>query len=356
MRDIPLLRARGTPAECGETIGRALRSEIHANIADYGALFLHYKGADKAKVRRFATDLVPAIEPYAPALVEEMRGLARGADVELADIVALNARTEIMYGLAASECTSVGVLPEFTRANRTLIGENWDWKALVTGRTVILDLEPADKPHVLVFTEAGFVGKIGLNEAGIGVCANLLGSAHDRGQVGVPFHIILRTILTAPNMHKAIQAVTVAKRASSGNYMIGAAGGEIVDIEATPETFDVLYPIDGIVTHSNHFLSPDLKAVDTHRAQSTLSFVRYERARRLISRERGQIDAASFMRVFRDHFSFPHAICRHEDTTQQAAERSISGASIIMDLEAGEMLIAAGPPCEHDYRAHKVRT
>jgi isopenicillin-N N-acyltransferase like protein len=354
MRDIPFFSARGSAYECGQAIGRALRTDIHSNVADYAGIFLRTKGADSAAVRAFALKLVPAIEAYAPALVEEMRGLAQGAEAEFADIVALNARTEIMYGLGSTECTSLGVLPELTRAGHTMIGQNWDWKALVSGRTAVLGLEQPGHPRVLVFTEAGFVGKIGLNEAGIGVCANLLGSAHDKGQTGVPFHVILRAVLSAPNLHKAIQAVTLAQRGSSGNYLIGARGGEIIDIEATPEAFDVVLPQDGIIAHANHFLSPELQRVDTHRAESTLTFIRHERARRLFGHDRGQIDSESFMRVFRDHFSFPSAICRHEDPAQPAAERTISGASLIMDLEDGEILVAAGPPCEHEYRRHRV--
>ena len=356
MRDIPFFAARGSAYECGQTIGRAMRPEIHSNLTDYGSIFLRMKGADSATVRAFALKLVPAIEAYSPMLVEEMRGLAQGSEVEFADIVALNARTEIMYGLGSTECTSLGVLSEFTQAGHTMIGENWDWKALVAERTAVLGLEQPGNPKVVVFTEAGFVGKIGLNDAGIGVCANLLGSAHDKGQIGVPFHVILRSVLSAPNLHKAIQAVTLAQRGSSGNYLIGARGGEIIDIEATPEAFDVILPQDGIIAHSNHFLSPDLQRVDTHRAKSTLTFIRHERARRLIARDSGQIRAESFMRVFRDHFSFPSAICRHEDPAQPATERTLSGASIIMDLDDGEMLVAAGPPCEHEYRRHRVCT
>ena len=224
-----------------------------------------------------------------PRSSRKCAGLAQGSEVEFADIVALNARTEIMYGLGSTECTSLGVLPEIAQAGHTMIGENWDWKALVAGRAAVLGLEQPGNPRVVVFTEAGFVGKIGLNDAGIEICANLLGSAHDKGQIGVPFHVILRSVLSAPNLHKAIQAVTLAQRGSSGNYLIGARGGEIIDIEATPEAFDVILPQDGIIAHSNHFLSPDLQRVDTHRAESTLTFIRHERARRLIARDRGQI-------------------------------------------------------------------
>lgn len=357
-RDIPLLQVQGAGFECGKAIGRALSKQIHDNIATYGTIFASMAGVDRAAVHRFALSLLPAIEAYAGYLADEMRGVAEGAGVPLADIVALNARTEIMYGLKAeqtprpgdSECTSIGVLPELTRDGHTLIGENWDWRASVAGRTVILALDQPGRPRTLVFTEAGFVGKIGLNESGIGVCANLLASSHDRGQTGIPYHVILRHVLDATNMHHAIRAVTLAPRGSSGNYLIGARGGEIIDLEATPETFGYLLTEDGLLTHSNHFLCPELQSVDTHRAVSTMTLIRADRARRLMLRERGAIGTDSFMRVLSDHFSHPHAICRHADPAQPEEERSISGASIIMDLDDAIMFAAAGPPCENKYR------
>jgi len=361
-REIPVLQINGAGFDCGKAVGRAMTTQIRANIETYGAIFARMSGVDRAAVHRFALSLVPTIEAYAAHLVEEMRGLADGAGVPFADIVALNARTEIMYGLKAerrpqpqpgpsdSECTSIGVLPEVTRDGHTLIGENWDWRASVAGRTAILALAQPGRPRVLVFTEAGFVGKIGLNEAGIGVCANLLASSHDRGQIGVPYHLILRHVLDGTNMHHAIRAVTLAQRGSSGNYLIGSRGGEVIDLEATPETFGHILTEDGILTHSNHFLCPELCSVDTHLAVSTMTFIRNDRARRLISRERGKINADSFVRVLRDHFSHPHAICRHADPAQPEEEQSISGASIIMDLDEATILAAAGPPCENEYR------
>lgn len=57
-----------------------------------------------------------------PAYHEEMRGLADGAGVSLLDIVALNVRTEINFGLFSDGCTSLAWHTE----KRAFLGQNWD--------------------------------------------------------------------------------------------------------------------------------------------------------------------------------------------------------------------------------------
>jgi isopenicillin-N N-acyltransferase-like protein len=172
----------------------------------------------------------------------------------------------------------------------------------------------------------------------------------------VPYHIILRKALDARNMHKAIQAVTGARRGSSGNYMIGAAGGEIIDLEATPKCVEQLLPQDGVISHANHFSSPRLAQVDTHRNESTLTVIREDRSLRFLRKERESITIETFKRVLQDHFSFPHSICRHIDPAQNELDQTVTGASIIMDLDANTMHIAAGPPCENSFRAVELRS
>jgi isopenicillin-N N-acyltransferase-like protein len=51
---------------------------------------------------------------------------------------------------------------------------------------VLLDLEQRGKPRVLTFTEAGFVGKIGMNSAGLGLCCNLPGHSADKTGHSLP--------------------------------------------------------------------------------------------------------------------------------------------------------------------------
>ena len=79
--------------------------------------------------------------------------------------VAINARTELLYGRPAEEritspegCTGAIVLPEATAAGRLLHGQNWDWRDECLETGIILRISPEAGPRILSFTEAGLLG------------------------------------------------------------------------------------------------------------------------------------------------------------------------------------------------------
>jgi isopenicillin-N N-acyltransferase-like protein len=55
-----------------------------------------------------------------------MRGIADGASVELLEIVALNVRTEINFGMFSDGCTSLAWHTE----KRAYLAQNWDVSTL----------------------------------------------------------------------------------------------------------------------------------------------------------------------------------------------------------------------------------
>ena len=57
-----------------------------------------------------------------PAYHEEMQGIADGAGRELLDIVALNVRTEINFGLFSDGCTALAWHTE----KHAWLAQNWD--------------------------------------------------------------------------------------------------------------------------------------------------------------------------------------------------------------------------------------
>lgn len=57
-----------------------------------------------------------------PAYHEEMQGIADGAGRELLDVVAINVRTEINFGLFSDGCTALAWQTE----KRSWLGQNWD--------------------------------------------------------------------------------------------------------------------------------------------------------------------------------------------------------------------------------------
>ena len=54
------------------------------------------------------------------------------------------------------------------------------------------------------------------------------------------------------------------------------------------------------------------------------------------------------MEILRDHGSSPQAICLHPDPAE-GDEASAVLFSMVADVEAGRMWVAAGNPCEQEY-------
>ena len=67
------------------------------------------------------------------------------------------------------------------------------------------------------FTEAGILGKIGLNNHGVGVCINILGSSSDGGLGGIPIHILLRLLLQSC---QSLEDADALLRASAGHGIL----------------------------------------------------------------------------------------------------------------------------------------
>jgi isopenicillin-N N-acyltransferase-like protein len=350
MERFPFIQIRGLPRERGQQFGEQAAELIRFNLDKYWRLFHDLADLSRSRVIEQTAFFIDPLASYAPHLLEEMRGIAEGADVTLPEILALNCRTEFLSAAKVpfhNECTAIFVGPEATADGRTLLAQNWDWAEILRGGMILLQIEQPDRPTVLTLTEAGIVGKIGLNSAGIGVCTNFL--LHDCRRHGVPFHAILREALNAPRLGLAVAAVYRQGRADSGNYLFAHASGEAVNFEATPDTVAFQYPSRGLFVHTNHFLASRLQHGDHGILESDNTLLRYGRAKRVLEANIGQITVDTLKQVFRDHFNYPRSICRHSDPELPETERSVTLASIIIDLTAGEAHIARDEPCEATY-------
>jgi isopenicillin-N N-acyltransferase-like protein len=111
-----------------------------------------------------------------------------------------------------------------------------------------------------------------------------------------------------------------------------------------------LNPVDGLLTHANH-LETALPVHDTTKDLGGSSPFRAARARRLLAEPAAsrKVTEADLADVFRDHASFPMAICRHVDERDAPADRSETVYSLILDLDERALGLAAGPPCGHGY-------
>ena len=354
---LPVISVKGKPGEIGFRYGEECREMIQKNVHLYFRLFKHYAQLDRGQAISLARRFIPVIQAFDPAILEEIRGIAEGARLEFEEILALNARTELMYpeSLATGgECTSMVALSEATARGEVLIGQNWDWKPHLTESTVLLEIEQEGRPNVVTLTEAGIVGKIGLNSSGMGACLNILKSPI--GLVGVPIHVLMRGILNCERFGDAVKKIVGQDRGSSNNCLVAHREGTAMDFETAPNQWDYIYPEKGIIVHTNHFTSDRLKPMDTNVSLYPDTLVRFGRARQKMTAKAGSITVEDFKEVFRDHGNQPNSICRHPDERDPELEHVQTVASIIMNLTQKEVHIASGPPCQNEYQAMKFKS
>ena len=234
-----------------------------------------------------------------------------------------------------------------------LIGQNWDWLLHSAQTLVVLEVRQDEGPDFVTVVEAGLLAKTGMNASGLGLVTNALVTDADVGEPGLPYHVLLRAVLDCTTVTDALEVLQAGPRSSSANYLIAQAGGAALDIEAAPGDFTRLYPVypeDGVLRHTNHFLAPRTAAPDTGPTDLALwampsSVVRLQRLRSAATAR--TLD--DFGDLLADHADYPHSICAHPDPAAHPCEQGATIASVLMDLTARRIWLAAGNPCQAPY-------
>lgn len=352
-RHIPLVVSEGAPFDRGFQLGRQARERIAYTVGVYLRLYEAGVGLDRSAALARAETYLEPIERFAPDLLEEMQGMAKGAELDFREILAINARTEILYGSGRQrECTAIATAPTGAADNHIRVAQDWDWHPDMAGSLILSVLHRREGQNVVTLTEAGMVGKIGVNASGLAMCVNLLTSDSDTVSPAVPMHVILRHILDeATNVDEAIAVLQAVPRSTSCNHMLADANGDVADVEATPGGQSVLRPIGGILVHANHCTAPALYPHDTAVLENRETELRNDRMQLMAEAE--PIDEARLRTLLCDHAN-DRPICLHSNEDDAYIDKIETVAAIVFDLTDGTLDLAAGPPCGAEFKRLRV--
>jgi isopenicillin-N N-acyltransferase-like protein len=356
----PHVRVSGSPYERGVSYGTQARDRVERSIEAYAEVFVTGAGLAWPAVRELAKRFEDPIGAFGPGYLDELRGIADGAAVDLLDVLAINVRTEIMFSakargaveaFRAAECTSYAIVPVPGDSSPMVVGQNWDWLLHCFDTVVVLESERQDGPNYVTVVEAGLLAKMGMNAAGLGLATNALVTEADKGEPGVPYHVLLRAILDCETVSDALATLQRGRRSSSANYLIAHEDGSALDVEAAPGDYSSLYLVDpsGPYLHTNHFLSGRFDGRDVSLWAMPDSPVRLGRVR-AAAMEGVPLDAQRMMTLMADHAGFPDSVCCHPNPHHAPTEQAATIASVIMEPESGTMWLADGQPCTRPFR------
>jgi isopenicillin-N N-acyltransferase-like protein len=357
----PLIDLAGRPYERGVAYGRTARERIMRSIRLY-ADQMRDMGFSPDDVRGIVGNFVPSMERYAPHLIEEIRGVAAGADCTFEEVALVNCRTEVVQigerrsrdREAKDGCTGVIVLPEASADGKLIHAQNWDWKPECVETAVVLRIRRDDGPDLLTFTEAGGVARSGFNAAGLAITANYLESDRDFRELGIPLPLIRRRFLECAHLADGIKIVATTPKSISNNMMLSTAEGFGIDFECAPDEAFALYPQDGLIVHANHWIGavPLAKLKETGIESVPDSYYRDYRVRERLRAKSGDISIEDVKSALFDDFAKPYAVCRPPHLDGPSHSISATVAMIVMQPELGRMEIAPMPALNREFTSY----
>lgn len=305
-------------------------------------------------MREQTTKFQPFIKEKYPRYYEEIEGIAEGAGVDMLDVLSLNIRTEIAFGLfdeksrrpmaidAVDGCTTLGWK---TPNGSSFLAQNWDWKTKQKPNLIILRVNPKgvtgmELPSFQMITEAGIIGKIGFNEYGVGCLLNGIrakGVAPER----MPIHFALRTVLESKTKREALDKIESVGLAGSSHILLGDETGP-TGLECTSIGWQELPPDDlGRVVHANNLILKHegvfepLWLVDSPK--------RTARLQELATKEIGEkAGFDTLLELFKDEQNYPASINRR----QHGNNDSNTLFNVVYDLTNKKGIVSMGRTTE----------
>ena len=339
----------GTPKELGRQHGEALKGESHDLYEKLLGYYVnHTPTSNERSIVGFTGRYLDSTQKYAPELIEEIDGIAEGANLAFEKVFFMNCYDEMAYYNETKDqvngCTLFLGTGRATADGRTYMGQGWDMDDFY--KPVIIRLAPSDPqkhPGLIMLTHPGIVGGAGINEHELTLIWSTVKATDE--STGVPVTLMIRKVLSGKNLNDAVNTLLNTPRASGFNYMVGNRYGGF-NFEATGAREELEY-ITAIRAHANHYENSALRQYEIRPpVRSSNTHIRSGRMRQLLENDFGKLDLEIFKNILCDHANYPFSICRH---LVAGESKSVTQSALIFIPEEKLMFASDGPPCEKGY-------
>jgi len=346
----------GTPAEIGFQHGYLLAPEIREGFEVTKIELTHDNNKNWGFFRQAARSMLwPRIEQE---YRQELQGLteganARGVNIDLWDVVALNAALEWGYYVyeydkehhiqsppsvtAPGHCSAFVATGSYTRDGRVVIGHN-TWTGYLDGErwTIIFDVTPAKGYRFIMDGYPGFIQSgddFGINSAGIVITETTIMDFHGWNASGIPEFVRARKSMQyAASIDDFARIMSEDNNGGYANNWLVAdrKTNEIADLELGLKDVRLERTKDGYFVGANFPVTEKLAREETDfdlRDPSSSANARHVRWEQLMAENKGRIDVAAAQRFLADHYdayekkSAPseRTLCGHIDQSERGS-------------------------------------
>jgi len=349
----------GTPYEIGLEHGRRLKLQVHQAIDlwKYRLSKVYSVDPDTLIALFLArTDYLSAIREYTPDLLEEVKGIAEGAEMDFNSVLAFQYLDETGLNsrdLLQDKCSGLGV--DRRGDTPAMMAQNMDLEGFRNGYQTVLRIHRPDGLEVMSFTCAGLIATNGLNNRGVGVCVNAL-TQLDHKLTGLPVAFVIRGLLDQPDQAAAVEFLKRVQHASGQNYIIGGPDS-ILSFECSPAGPVEYSPErrDGAIAHTNHpFACRDFspayrKALaenDSSHTRDIDSEIRFQTVTGMLEKRAGQVDVDWIKAILSSTVNPEHPVsCKYKGSLHNHT----FGSTVMVLGPEPELFVSPGPPTVDSY-------
>ncbi|MFX1530515.1 MAG: C45 family autoproteolytic acyltransferase/hydrolase [Promethearchaeota archaeon] len=381
---VDFIKLEGNAAERGYQQGDQLKDKIH-NMFD---IVFHSKMFSEVTSKLIPLSIIKLalgimgkknlkkpIQQNLPNQYDKMMSLGTAAHIRRTILYGAHFM-EVMSGDPKSiyknppvqACSMIFALPEATADNSMIFGRNYDFPNVLQLFQVVREEIPDEGYKNLNFTQYPLTGcHMGMNEKGLTIGYNYGRSWKkiplDFKLKGVPGTFIVQDVLeTCATTQEAIKYITEFPDRSNGcHYGLMDVSGDTCVIETTSTRYAIRRTEDGILAHTNHYQTEELKDanlpddvrfkmddMDISPIESPIK--RYIREIQLLTKSRGKITMETIKTILSDHDN------REPDDFTVCTHGVSAGTlgSIIVLPEMREFWVTDNHPCNTAYEKFKI--
>ena len=366
-KKVPVVELNGNGYERGFQHGNQLKHEIAEIFTRWKEnIVLNTKRNADSVIADFlkTTNFRPAIDRWTPGMMDEVKGIADGSGQKFDDVFSFQLVDEFwvyldrLANMNKERCSGIGV--PITSNHPACIAQNMDLENFMNGYQVLLHIIGTNtEPEQYLLTCAGLVVTTGMNEKGIGVCANTLMELQ-ASEDGLPVAFVIRGILSKRNRDDVLSFIKTVKHASGQNYIIGIQDN-VYDFEASANQIIRFHPEGAhgdVIYHTNHALvNHDVKPwyseyhtkVLAGEAKSMNSELRFDALEKRLNKPVEEISSDIIKRTLRSKDDEKNPVCR----AYKEGGSAFTFSSVLYTLTGRRSVqVTYGSPDKSEYQEH----